>query len=1191
MKNANSMTLFRFVNIRSAQSPKLQALEFRYAKLPPVAERGVFFDAIRRKPPEKTKYEALVEASGLFKDVIKSKKDLRSEFRRLLEFSDWLAENKSSATVEEIANRASVDKLINELQLEKLWNNIFYQATVQENIDLKDSLIQLVKAFHMMLVVLKYKSDLPISEFKAIVEVSAQADLVLPAFLFDEEQGDQLVPRDGSAQQPLPFIPDRLIKQQLSVSKDLLKQRQLSALQQGLNVLATSYKVNHTESYNLAIEQYNEEIKPIYEDHTYRQDALRREFCSSEYIRQRTYDANDPCQQLPYLSLPKLPPFKFRHEKELVSNRLQQQLDPVAYQTLMECIDYQPSLTATGGLKLTAADTNNPQQLLDSIGSFAQLNDYVHTEVQKTNAALISNTGTSNRHVSVGGMLFPVSEEISSSAFEYRACGITTNLQRTATFFIGVPDASWQIASIKVSIANEVTSDSYFLDNPIMERKGNEIILHNIEGFPANFNNDQSESLMGISILFTNGCRKIVPQLDIAAPMCFVGTLEGECDDNKKATVPAYIPKGFGVKLLGIADYKRVEQTVHCYVEGEVSSIENIMARAYREKSSRLFRRTEDTRTQIAEEEREQLTDTITTDRFEMQTEVNKILQESKSLSAFVNSSYSGKIINLNAGIAHAHNTSSEDSTRNLMSQLKEITNQAQDRVINRVKRERVQKVIDEFEEHNKHGYDNRKGDKHVVGVYRWVDKIYKNQVYNYGKRMMFEFMIPEPGKLHTVAMKSGDEQATTYFQKPDDPRTNSYMRMHTAADVNETIAMYWAAKYHAEIPILPDQTISISAAFADSGNSGSYVQDKNFVGAKSFSIDLPEDYKTTAIEGNLHFVFVPDDVEKETHGILTVGNQHVFLYKVLFGIQTFEFPLVGIEQQVQVNLAGADVGGISVSMNIHCELKSVARKKWQQACFQAIMESYKEALDEYQAKVQNEQNKVVEIKQTNPGFYRQIENTVLRKNCISYLVRHVDMGQSFTQGQTIDHFHITQNKQLNQYSSLVKFIEQAFEWDLISYHFYPFYWAEKGHWSDLYSYDESDDPIFRNFMQSGMARVIVTVRPGFEEAVQLYMSTGKIWNGGEIPVIGNPLYLSIIDEIRQTETVKEGKAWVTRIPTSLTILQADSAGLLVEKALPCDCDNLEDFEDPNLVPCSDRFVINKNLIGGDTGPENDPTP
>ncbi len=80
--------------------------------------------------------------------------------------------------------------------------------------------------------------------------------------------------------------------------------------------------------------------------------------------------------------------------------------------------------------------------------------------------------------------------------------------------------------------------------------------------------------------------------------------------------------------------------------------------------------------------------------------------------------------------------------------------------------------------------------------------------------------------------------------------------------------------------------------------------------------------------------------------------------------------------------------------------------------------------------------------------------------------------------------------------------------------------------------------------MQSGMARVVVTVRPGFEQSVMYYMATGQVWSGGQIPILGNPLYLSIVDEIKEQEyTVEE--TWKTIIPTSLIVLQ--SKGVLLE--------------------------------------------
>ncbi|WP_415060222.1 hypothetical protein [Flavobacterium sp.] len=155
--------------------------------------------------------------------------------------------------------------------------------------------------------------------------------------------------------------------------------------------------------------------------------------------------------------------------------------------------------------------------------------------------------------------------------------------------------------------------------------------------------------------------------------------------------------------------------------------------------------------------------------------------------------------------------------------------------------------------------------------------------------------------------------------------------------------------------------------------------------------------------------------------------------------------------------------------------------------------------------------------------------------------------------------FHF-QTQSLDNYTSFVKFFEQAFEWEIMSYYFYPYYWVGRTEWNKLYDF-EDNDPLFRSFMQSGMARVIVTVRPGFEDAVNFYFKTGLLWNGGEVPVPGDDLYISLAQEMMVPLGDKKGKPWRNRIPTSLTILQADSIGLKVEKALPCACDN-EEYED-----------------------------
>ncbi len=251
-------------------------------------------------------------------------------------------------------------------------------------------------------------------------------------------------------------------------------------------------------------------------------------------------------------------------------------------------------------------------------------------------------------------------------------------------------------------------------------------------------------------------------------------------------------------------------------------------------------------------------------------------------------------------------------------------------------------------------------------------------------------------------------------------------------------------------------------------------------------------------------------------------------------------------------------------------------------------MEAYNTQLGDYLNKLDEEKSKAAKAIDINPNFYRQIENTILRKNCIAYLVDSNANAtktyglQMHNNSNSFNSYAVNANAQLDQYTAFAKFLEQAFEWDVMSYNLYPFYWANNQEWATLYQTDNAD-PLFRSFLQSGMARVVVTVRPGFEAAVQHYISTGQIWTGGQVPVIGDALYLSLTDELKQPTGQPEGKAWISRIPTTLTIIQANSIGLEVIKALPCNCNDTADFENPALVPCGDSIVLTTNTLVAST--------
>lgn len=307
--------------------------------------------------------------------------------------------------------------------------------------------------------------------------------------------------------------------------------------------------------------------------------------------------------------------------------------------------------------------------------------------------------------------------------------------------------------------------------------------------------------------------------LDISEILIVNGPTIGEAESvNGYTTATSPTPTSYGIKRLGIADYQKVEQTVCCYVPGEVSHIENVMAREYKERSTRVLRRSEDTTTSERQSEQERQHDSSTTDRYELQQEVSKINAENTSMSVSAGASYSspgGFSANFNAN--YATNLSKSEANHQAVSFAREVTDKATDRILERVREERVNKIIEEFEEQNRHGFDNRgDGAEHVSGVYRWVDKVYKNQILNYGKRLMYEFMIPKPAAFHKLGMVKAKAKTSSVILlgKPIDPRTLEG-GIKTHKDLTRENYALFASMYNAEVEAPPVDELFVGKALA----------------------------------------------------------------------------------------------------------------------------------------------------------------------------------------------------------------------------------------------------------------------------------------------------------------------------------------------------------------------------------------
>lgn len=642
-----------------------------------------------------------------------------------------------------------------------------------------------------------------------------------------------------------------------------------------------------------------------------------------------------------------------------------------------------------------------------------------------------------------------------------------------------------------------------------------------------------------------------------------------------------------GVQSLGVADFRRVEQEVCCYVPGEVSHVENILAKEYKERSTRNFVRTEDTFETESETTIENLTDVTTATRNEISSEIANVIEQEKTNnyggSLGVSAEYFGAQIDVNAYADFSTSNSSSYSNTQAQTYAEEVTKRALERIVQKTTTRRTSKIIKEFEEANKHGFDNRLGDKHITGIYRWLDIIYKNRLVNYGKRLMVEFMVPEPAEFYKNILKyrpglsdsSGEDP-----NAPEAPKTLQEFGINSAADITEALAMNAGSYFGVTLTPLPAGTKTLSMSL---NPPGPVNHNRNINSQSLGNITVDADYEADTITGSYTYTYRADSWSSPQQAFCdyTFGGHIVYSGKDYSGQKKTK--TVSVNVNINPNLPGMIPVAVSYSgcfgvygaVTINCVLKASVISDWKSNAYNALLAAYNQKLEAY-----NQELEALEAEgelqaeeqsggSSNPAMNRIIEQREIKRICIEMLMK----PYCYTQGKDNNTDYnacdlyvipqVNQTKAFTEYTRVVKFFEQAIDWQIMSYLFYPYYWADKCDWADLMQ-SESNDLVFQAFLQSGMGRVVVPIREQFTHAFVYYIETGEIWLGNDlVPGAESDLYLSIAEELATIEgTVEE--EWETRVPTTLAIVQGKSA-FLEEEGLPC-CHLVENEDSTNNI-------------------------
>ncbi|WP_241483374.1 hypothetical protein [Kordia zhangzhouensis] len=1116
MKQNIKNTLYRFVTMRAPQLIRGLEKALGFAYFPENETSAFITPASQATTPEARK-TAIETAISNYTPHFATKKDLENENIHFYFFAIFLTAERSKFTLQEVTDRINAFNASQSTypDMVKVWDDLHYNILTKGDSYIRDMLLSCIVADFFLS---KYGT---VEATRENYQKLAQARVVINKLLFDYEV--------ATTEPRTPKVAEKHFKREMDLVKAKQNKEELVAIAEEIAKAKNIYDADNAKAKAAYQLTYEGLVSDAYDAATITERVVTDPNTGETSVVKE------------YTNLV-LPDYNFTPADELDKATLGTRLSLPALQVVTDL-----------------EGQNNATTL-------QEIQDALANEIQTNTDEVFANSHFELPQVAIpGGVTVPVSDTANIMPFSYSLCPrkkIGTSLYNLL-LTINIPNSSYDVVNVISDIGTSTFTD--FTEFNL----GSKISL-----VLASEGADLSQPVdVDISVEFSNG-ETYETSITGLTLKCYTGQLTPTV-----TSTPSEAPVIFGFQRLGIADYRKVEQEVCCYVPGEVSHIENIMAREYKEKSTRRLRTSEDTLTSSNESERENLTETTSTDRFEMNQEMASISAQDQATNASAGIHWGNNKFGGNASASFANNTSSEESNNQAITHAKELTERALDKVVQKVREERVLKVVEEFEENTSHGFDNRKGDKHVSGVYRWVDKVYENRLLNYGKRLMYEFMIPEPASFHDLAIQLTEE--TDVLVEPVDPRKSSVESMKNHKAVNVNTYKYWAAIYNAEVSEPPVETMYIGKAF--SFKAAEIVDSRYERYAESDEVTIPEGYYTS------HAKAYWEESDED--------NNPTYITKVIVGSKkmTSKNSEYMIPKHVgSVPVSYSSLGNLSGSLNVSIKVKLLPEtyEAWQLETFNSIITAYEDRMTEYEEKLAAQKEKQNETITINPGFFREIERTVLRKNCISYLIGHENLGKDMINNR----LSLTEivpkysNAALDNYAAQVKFFEQAFEWDIMSYNFYPFYWAKKEKWGELYQI-QNNDPLFKAFLQSGMARVIITVRPGFEEMVNWYLATGQIWNGGQVPTLDDEEFVSIVEELRNPESVVE-ETWETRVPTSLTVIQAGAIGLNVE-GLPCndECDDWLQFDtdgNPVLDENGDQVSTNPivqsdELIGGDT--------
>lgn len=578
-------------------------------------------------------------------------------------------------------------------------------------------------------------------------------------------------------------------------------------------------------------------------------------------------------------------------------------------------------------------------------------------------------------------------------------------------------------------------------------------------------------------------------------------------------------------KLIGQGPLYRVVGKVIGYRTGQLSEVYNIPEGASKERKTRLVERTEEVTGSFKSKVTQQQNETQSDERFSLASETRKL--SAFDAQARAGGSFSASYGALSVeGSAEAGVGVRSESTEGLSTAYaKNVITRAATTITDRLEEYRSLSLFREQLTAEKESYTNASG-AHISGLYLWVDAVHESKLLEYGRRLMFEVIVPKPGaNLLWAPNAVGPDPAAAQPPPEFDVLLDEPLSGSDAAAISRTISrdnyLQLAAKYGArDVPAAPDAVKIVMKALSagDMATKGTYVT----IAKSDESLHVPDGYE--ASEGWLRFVASRKINKYATWYRVVVGtSQYTFSSNSSASKRTFSHALDISESKsfrgtVPVSIIGTeDRAGVAHVM-LRCTPTAETMEAWRASVYSSLLLAYKRALQDYQEAANSS---FAQPTSRSPEQLRRIERDEVKRGCLTIMTgQHFERFNALPANQSPDLPPAINLADVKPEGSWIQFFETSIEWENVDFVLYPYFWSDRADWARALTM-RLDDPKHEEFLRAGAARVLLPVRQGFESAVLKYFDSPpgspELWDGLDPDLINleSPLFVAVWQELR----------------------------------------------------------------------------